>query len=174
MEIFSRIFCKHLSDTTVVSILTCFFIICLSGAAFGRLVGEAMATWFPNGIRDGDIVSPVVPGGYAVVGRYSLYPYNNLAYILTLVIIFISFPRCRGHVRCSNTHHLHLCHRFWADRTDCTHSTCYGRCILLKAILLISHFHKYHNILFSSSNSSFEVAVPWLRSPQSLFQGSIW
>lgn len=49
--------------------------ICLSGAAFGRLVGEAMATWFPNGIRDGDIVSPVVPGGYAVVGRYSLYPH---------------------------------------------------------------------------------------------------
>lgn len=39
------------------------------GAAFGRLVGEAMATWFPNGVNSGDAVSPVVPGGYAVVGK---------------------------------------------------------------------------------------------------------
>lgn len=45
----------------------------VAGAAFGRLVGEAMATWFPNGIRDGDIVSPVVPGGYAVVGMESSF-----------------------------------------------------------------------------------------------------
>ena len=28
-----------------------------------------MATWFPDGVRDGDILSPVVPGGYAVVGE---------------------------------------------------------------------------------------------------------
>ncbi|KXJ06247.1 chloride channel protein 2, partial [Exaiptasia diaphana] len=44
-----------------------FFPVFVIGAAFGRLVGEAMATWFPDGIRDGDIVSLVVPGGYAVV-----------------------------------------------------------------------------------------------------------
>ncbi|XP_031572217.1 chloride channel protein 2-like [Actinia tenebrosa] len=49
-----------------------FFPVFLIGAAFGRLVGEAMATWFPNGIRDGDIVSPVVPGGYAVVGAAAM------------------------------------------------------------------------------------------------------
>ena len=42
------------------------------GAAFGRLVGEAMATWFPDGVRAGDTVSPVVPGGYAVVGKGTL------------------------------------------------------------------------------------------------------
>ena len=41
----------------------------LSGAAYGRLVGECMATWFPDGIRSGSgISSPVLPGGYAVVG----------------------------------------------------------------------------------------------------------
>lgn len=28
-----------------------------------------MATWFPNGVNSGDAVSPVVPGGYAVVGK---------------------------------------------------------------------------------------------------------
>ena len=33
------------------------------GAAYGRLVGECMATWFPNGVS-----TPIVPGGYAVVG----------------------------------------------------------------------------------------------------------
>lgn len=39
------------------------------GAAFGRLVGEAMATWFPDGVNSGDAITPIVPGGYAVVGR---------------------------------------------------------------------------------------------------------
>ena len=39
------------------------------GAAFGRLVGEAMATWFPDGVNSGDAITPIVPGGYAVVGK---------------------------------------------------------------------------------------------------------
>lgn len=42
-----------------------------TGAAFGRLVGEAMATWFPEGIHDSapdDVLSKILPGGYAVVG----------------------------------------------------------------------------------------------------------
>ncbi|EDO41473.1 predicted protein, partial [Nematostella vectensis] len=46
-----------------------FFPVFVIGAAFGRLVGEAMATWFPDGVRSGDVVFPVVPGGYAVVGK---------------------------------------------------------------------------------------------------------
>ncbi|XP_028320092.1 chloride channel protein 2 isoform X2 [Gouania willdenowi] len=42
------------------------------GAAFGRLVGESMAAWFPDGIHmDGTIYS-IVPGGYAVVGAAAL------------------------------------------------------------------------------------------------------
>lgn len=49
-----------------------FFPVFLIGAAFGRLVGEAMATWFPNGVNSGDAVSPVVPGGYAVVGAAAM------------------------------------------------------------------------------------------------------
>lgn len=40
------------------------------GAAFGRLVGEAMATWFPDGVNSGDAITPIVPGGYAVVGQW--------------------------------------------------------------------------------------------------------
>ena len=41
------------------------------GAAFGRLVGEAMATWFPDGVSSGDTYTPIVPGGYAVVGKFA-------------------------------------------------------------------------------------------------------
>lgn len=39
------------------------------GAAFGRLVGESMAAWFPEGIPSGDVMRKIVPGGYAVVGE---------------------------------------------------------------------------------------------------------
>ncbi|XP_030373592.1 chloride channel protein 2 isoform X5 [Scaptodrosophila lebanonensis] len=38
------------------------------GAGFGRLVGEFMAWWFPHGVRYGGRLSPIMPGGYAVVG----------------------------------------------------------------------------------------------------------
>lgn len=38
------------------------------GAAFGRMVGEAMALIFPYGVRlDGEITK-IVPGAYAIVG----------------------------------------------------------------------------------------------------------
>ena len=38
------------------------------GAAFGRLVGESMHVWFPDGVRYGDEISYIAPGGYAIVG----------------------------------------------------------------------------------------------------------
>ncbi|XP_011297399.1 chloride channel protein 2 isoform X2 [Fopius arisanus] len=38
------------------------------GAALGRIVGEAMALWFPNGVRYGGLNTPITPGGYATVG----------------------------------------------------------------------------------------------------------
>ncbi|KAF8783522.1 Chloride channel protein 2 like protein [Argiope bruennichi] len=41
------------------------------GAAFGRLVGECMASWFPEGITLGSSVNKIIPGGYAVVGQMS-------------------------------------------------------------------------------------------------------
>ena len=41
----------------------------LIGAAFGRLVGECMAVWFPNGIVTG---TKIIPGGYAITGAASL------------------------------------------------------------------------------------------------------
>ncbi|XP_067385045.1 chloride channel protein 2a isoform X4 [Channa argus] len=44
----------------------------LIGAAFGRLVGEIMATMFPEGIHADGSVYPIVPGGYAVVGAAAL------------------------------------------------------------------------------------------------------
>ncbi|XP_055620325.1 chloride channel protein 2 isoform X2 [Toxorhynchites rutilus septentrionalis] len=38
------------------------------GAAFGRLIGEAMHLWFPYGVRYGGKLAPIIPGGYSVVG----------------------------------------------------------------------------------------------------------
>ncbi|XP_010209274.1 PREDICTED: chloride channel protein 2, partial [Tinamus guttatus] len=42
------------------------------GAAFGRLVGESMAAWFPDGIHTDSTAHRIVPGGYAVVGAAAL------------------------------------------------------------------------------------------------------
>ncbi|XP_052828188.1 chloride channel protein 2 isoform X1 [Octopus bimaculoides] len=57
------------------------------GAAFGRLVGESMSTWFPEGIRSGDVVRKIVPGGYAVVGAAALSG-SVTRTISTSVIVF--------------------------------------------------------------------------------------
>jgi chloride channel 2 len=32
------------------------------GAAFGRMIGEAMHLWFPEGVRIGGALSPILPG----------------------------------------------------------------------------------------------------------------
>ncbi|XP_074543755.1 chloride channel protein 1-like [Halichoeres trimaculatus] len=42
------------------------------GAAFGRLVGELMATLFPHGIVFDGILYRIIPGGYAVIGAAAL------------------------------------------------------------------------------------------------------
>ncbi|XP_058128872.1 chloride channel protein 2 isoform X2 [Anopheles ziemanni] len=38
------------------------------GAAFGRIIGEAMHLSFPHGVRYGGMLAPIIPGGYSVVG----------------------------------------------------------------------------------------------------------
>ncbi|NXX79078.1 CLCN1 protein, partial [Urocolius indicus] len=42
------------------------------GAAFGRLIGEIMASLFPNGILFDGILYQILPGGYAVIGAAAL------------------------------------------------------------------------------------------------------
>ncbi|XP_074447865.1 chloride channel protein 1 isoform X5 [Larus michahellis] len=42
------------------------------GAAFGRLIGEIMASLFPDGILFDGIVYQILPGGYAVIGAAAL------------------------------------------------------------------------------------------------------
>ncbi|KRX95210.1 Chloride channel protein 2 [Trichinella pseudospiralis] len=42
------------------------------GAAFGRLLGEAMTVAFPEGLRNDGEVSPIIPGAYAVELRHLL------------------------------------------------------------------------------------------------------
>ncbi|KAF7286622.1 chloride channel protein 2-like [Rhynchophorus ferrugineus] len=39
-----------------------------SGAVFGRILGELLSTWFPNGIRSNGKRAPILPGAYATVG----------------------------------------------------------------------------------------------------------
>nr|XP_032619877.1 chloride channel protein 1 isoform X2 [Chelonoidis abingdonii] len=42
------------------------------GAAFGRLIGEIMASLFPDGILFDGMVYKILPGGYAVIGAAAL------------------------------------------------------------------------------------------------------
>lgn len=56
---------KYCSSVLIVVCVSSSF----SGAAFGRLVGESMAAWFPDGIHTDGTIYPIVPGGYAVVGK---------------------------------------------------------------------------------------------------------
>lgn len=46
----------------------CFVPVFKIGACFGRIIGELMYTWYPDGIHYFGKVSQVVPGGYAIVG----------------------------------------------------------------------------------------------------------
>lgn len=54
------------------------------GAAFGRLVGESMAAIFPDGIHSDNTVYPIVPGGYAVVGKVYV---TSSQHILNIFVI---------------------------------------------------------------------------------------
>ena len=35
-----------------------------------------MAAWFPNGVKTGDVIHKIVPGGYAVVGKNRSISFN--------------------------------------------------------------------------------------------------
>ena len=62
-----------------------------SGAAFGRLVGEAMATWFPHGVNSGDAKTLIVPGGYAVVGKWVETKFHvNLCLKIRKILLIVS------------------------------------------------------------------------------------
>lgn len=39
------------------------------GAGIGRLIGEALALAFPEGIVAGGVTNPIMPGGYALAGE---------------------------------------------------------------------------------------------------------
>ncbi|KAL0603320.1 Chloride channel protein ClC-Ka [Plecturocebus cupreus] len=45
-----------------------FMPIFILGAAIGRLLGEALAVTFPEGIVAGGVTNPIMPGGYALAG----------------------------------------------------------------------------------------------------------
>jgi chloride channel 2 len=66
--------------------------ILLTGACFGRLMGESMAVWFPNGVG-GHLV---VPGGYAIVGAAALS--GSVTHTISTSVIVFELTGQMGHV----------------------------------------------------------------------------
>ena len=62
------------------------------GAAFGRLVGEAMSTWLPMGING----NMIVPGGYALVGAAALT--GSVTHTVSTAVIVFELTGQMGHV----------------------------------------------------------------------------
>ncbi|XP_041260471.1 chloride channel protein 1 isoform X2 [Onychostruthus taczanowskii] len=60
-------FCMAVIATTMPIPCGGFMPVFVLGAAFGRLIGEIMASLFPNGILFDDILYQILPGGYAVI-----------------------------------------------------------------------------------------------------------
>lgn len=48
------------------------------GAATGRLIGEALSLAFPEGIVAGGVTNPIMPGGYALAGKWAGSPLGGL------------------------------------------------------------------------------------------------
>lgn len=48
------------------------------GAATGRLIGEALSFAFPEGIVAGGATNPIMPGGYALAGKWARSPLHGL------------------------------------------------------------------------------------------------
>ncbi|XP_069722317.1 chloride channel protein 1 [Phaenicophaeus curvirostris] len=65
-------FCMAVIATTMPIPCGGFMPVFVLGAAFGRLVGEIMASLFPNGILFDGILYQILPGGYAVIGAAAL------------------------------------------------------------------------------------------------------
>ncbi|KAF4794982.1 Chloride channel protein 1 [Turdus rufiventris] len=65
-------FCMAVIATTMPIPCGGFMPVFVLGAAFGRLIGEIMASLFPNGILFDGILYQILPGGYAVIGAAAL------------------------------------------------------------------------------------------------------
>uniref|UniRef100_A0A3B3HQZ6 Chloride channel 2c n=1 Tax=Oryzias latipes TaxID=8090 RepID=A0A3B3HQZ6_ORYLA len=66
------------------------------GAAFGRLVGESMAAWFPDGISTDGTIYPIVPGSYAVVGAAALS--GAVSHTVSTAVIVIELTGQISHI----------------------------------------------------------------------------
>ncbi|KAF3827374.1 hypothetical protein GH733_002860 [Mirounga leonina] len=71
-NVFLTLFWMSALATTIPVPCGAFMPVFVIGAAFGRLVGESMAAWFPDGIHTDSSTYRIVPGGYAVVGAAAL------------------------------------------------------------------------------------------------------
>ncbi|NXN92370.1 CLCN1 protein, partial [Rhinopomastus cyanomelas] len=65
-------FCMAVIATTMPIPCGGFMPVFVLGAAFGRLIGEIMASLFPNGILFDGILYQILPGGYAVIGAAAM------------------------------------------------------------------------------------------------------
>lgn len=117
-KIFRQFFLTVLASTLPVpsgSLIPIFKI----GAAFGRIIGEAMHLWFPEGIRIGSIISPILPGASHLIQHY------ETCFDLSILIWSLSrrLRDCWSSRIFSWGHpfDFHLRCRFGNDRTDPAH-----------------------------------------------------
>uniref|UniRef100_A0A915KZY3 Chloride channel protein n=1 Tax=Romanomermis culicivorax TaxID=13658 RepID=A0A915KZY3_ROMCU len=62
----------------------------VTGAAFGRIVGETMALFFPDGVRTDGIITKIVPGAYAIVGATAFSGAVTHAISTSVVVVEIT------------------------------------------------------------------------------------
>lgn len=99
---------------------------CVSGAAFGRLVGEGMATLFPEGITTDGHIYPIVPGAYAVVGEkldaHGFHWPKSQCFCAVVSELSLCLSRSGSADGRSHSHHLDRSDHDGADGSDRPHS----------------------------------------------------
>lgn len=91
------------------------------GAAFGRMIGEAMHLWFPEGVRIGGALSPILPGTLNLK-KWQLF------FISVLIKIVSVFRRLRHRRCCSflcrfDAFDFHLRRHFGNDGSNSSHNS---------------------------------------------------
>lgn len=98
------------------------------GAALGRAMGEAMALWFPNGVRYGGIITPIVPGDLSNQFLHPLpSPPLSLSSECNRFFRRLRYRRGSCILRRRDPHDIRERYRVRDDRSDHSHSANHDR-----------------------------------------------
>lgn len=102
------LFSKLVRYVTIEKFRSWFLFFLNEGAAFGRICGEGMHLWFPNGVRYGGKINPIIPGGYSgTCEQHFLFWFR------------IMFGFCCSHFSCGSRCLCRICHSHGLGRRDC-------------------------------------------------------